>query len=60
MTEVERAEWQHRLADAVAATVARRERRRQEREQRQAARDHGLAHRHHERLRRARGRKDRP
>ncbi|GIJ25482.1 hypothetical protein Vqi01_06440 [Micromonospora qiuiae] len=50
MTEQERAEWEQRLAAAVAATVRRRERTRRERDQHAAARAAGLRHRHRDRL----------
>ncbi|MEW2444687.1 hypothetical protein [Micromonospora marina] len=50
MTEQERAEWEQRLRAAVDETLRRRATRRQLREQHQAARNHGLRHRHAARL----------
>ncbi|MDG4792423.1 hypothetical protein [Micromonospora sp. WMMD1082] len=50
MTEQERAEWEQRLAAAVAGTIRRRAQRRQERADRAAARTAGLTHRHRDRL----------
>ncbi|MFD4206255.1 hypothetical protein ACFWRG_09715 [Micromonospora tulbaghiae] len=54
MTEEERAEWEQRLRSAVDETLRRRAARRQLREQHQAARNHGLRHRHAARLARTR------
>ncbi|MEU6208197.1 hypothetical protein ABZ814_32010 [Micromonospora musae] len=56
MTEQERAEWEQRLAAAVAETVRRRQARRQLRQQLDEARAHGLQQRHRQRLNHARRR----
>lgn len=59
MTEQEQAEWQQRLAAAVADTIRRRQARRQLRQQLDTARAHGLQQRHRQRLDHTHGRRRR-
>ncbi|MEU8220904.1 hypothetical protein AB0C47_34750 [Micromonospora taraxaci] len=56
MTGQDLDEWEQRLRDAVAETVRKRARRRQQRQDLNAARAIGLQHRHHAKT----NRKDRP